>query len=256
MLQRKFQSTAFLKNALAASLVLSAAVAGAGQQRDWPNLPTPTHLESFEVGSQNKLNGIPVRIQGFVSDRSISELNQWYRQKMGGQWVENKLGKKTVLGQRQGDFFVTVELEAMLGGLSGSTTKVVTAIMDLRRPAQPPNRSLDAFGDWAKRLPVNSQLLSHLTDSNDTHESLHLVAANGHSLALNAQHFRRQFGQLGYQQDTLTAPAVAQRTRRDIEPATQEKLAFTAPNTEAVVVLGKDDAGRSTVVLIINRSKR
>lgn len=236
--------------------LLCTLLAGASQQRDWPNLPTPAHLESFEVGSQNNINGIPVRIQGFVSDRSISELNQWYRQKMGGQWVENKLGKKTVLGQRQGDFFVTVELEAMLGGLSGSTTKVVTAIMDLQRPATQPTRGLDAFGDWAKRLPVNSQVLSHLTDSSDTHESLHLVAVNGHSVALNAQHFRRQFGQLGYQQDTLTAPAGVQKTRRDTEPAPQEKLSFTAPNTEAVVVLGKDDTGRSTVVLILNRSKR
>lgn len=236
--------------------LLCSSVALAMPQRDWPNLPTPAHLESFEVGNQNKLNGIPVRIQGFVSDRSISELNQWYRQKMGGQWVENKLGKKTVLGQRQGDFFVTVELEAMLGGLFGSTTKVVTAIMDLQRPTTQPTRGLDAFGDWAKRMPVNSQLLSHLTDSSDTHESLHLVAVNGHSLALNAHHFRRQFGQLGYQQDTLAVPAVAQRTRRDTEPAPQEKLSFTAPNTEAVVVLGKDDTGRSTVVLIINRSKR
>lgn len=256
MFQRKFRTSAMLKNALASSLAFSAAVAGASQQRDWPSLPTPAHLETFEVGSQNKLNGIPVRIQGFVSDRSISELKQWYRQKMGGQWVENKLGSKTVLGQRQGAFFVTVELEAMLGGLSGSTTKVVTAIMDLQRPTTQPSRAMDAFGEWAKRLPVNSQLLSHLTDHSDTHESLHLVAINGHSLALNAQHFRRQFGQLGYQQDTLAAPPVEQRTRRDTEPAPQEKLSFTAPSTEAVVVLGKDDTGRSTVVLIINRTKR
>jgi hypothetical protein len=236
--------------------LLCAPVTGAGQQRDWPNLPTPAHLESFEMGSQNKLNGIPVRIQGFVSDRSISELNQWYRQKMGGQWVENKLGKKTVLGQRQGDFFVTVELEAMLSSLSGTTTKVVTAIMDLQRPANQSTRSLDAFGDWTKRLPVSSQVLSHLTDSSTTHESLHLVAVNGHSVALNAQHFRRQFAQLGYQQDTLPAPGVGQPKQRDSLSAPQEKLSFTAPNTEAVVVLGKDDAGRSTVVLIINRSKR
>ncbi len=256
MFQKKLQTAALLKNALAASLAFSAAVAGAGQQRDWPELPTPAHLESFEVGSQNKLNGVPVRIQGFVSDRSINELNQWYRQKMGGQWVENKLGKKTVLGQRQGDFFVTVELEAMLGGLSGSTTKVVTAIMDLQRPTTQPTRGLDTFGDWGSRLPVTSQVLSHLTDRSDTHESLHLVAVNGQSLALNAQHFRRQFAQLGYQQDTLAVPAVGQPTRRDSAPAPQEKLSFTAPNTEAVVVLGKDDTGRSTVVLIINRSKR
>jgi hypothetical protein len=256
MFETMFQSTAILKSALTVSVVFGAVIASAGQLRDWPSLAVPPHLEMFEMGGQNKLNGIPVRIQGFVSDRSISELSQWYRHKLGGQWVENKLGKKTVLGQRQGDFFVTVELEAMLGGLSGSTTKVVTAIMDLQRPAAQSNRDLDTFGGWAKRLPVNSQVLSHLTDSSDTHESLHLVAVNGHSQALNAQHFRRQFVQLGYQQENLAAPAVAQLTRRDTESPPPEKLSFIAPNTEAVLVLGKDDTGRSTVVLIINRSKR
>lgn len=236
--------------------LLFALVAGAGQQRDWPNLPTPAHLEAFEVGNQNTFNGIPVRIQGYVSDRSISELNQWYRQKMGGQWVENKLGKKTVLGQRQGDFFITVEMEAMLGSLSGSTTKVVTAIMDLRRPANPTTGVQDAFGDWSSRLPVTSQVLSHLTDSSETHESLHLVAVNSQSMAFNAQHFRRQFSQLGYQQETLTPASVRQKTPPDSLTAPQEKLSFTAPKTDAVVLLGKDDTGRSTVVLIINRNKR
>jgi hypothetical protein len=247
MFQRRFHTCALLRNAVAASLALGTAFAGAGQQREWPTLPAPKRLESFSVGDRTQMNGIPVRIQGYVSDRSIGDINQWYRQKMGGQWVENKLGKKTVLGQRLGDFFITVELEAMLGGMSGSTTKVVTAIMDLQRPTTQPTRALDSFGDWATRLPVNSQVLSHLTDSSATHDSLHLVAVNDHSVALNAQHFRRQFGQLGYRQDTLAAPAVAQQTQRDSAPASQEKLSFTGPNTEAVVVLGRDDVGRSTV---------
>lgn len=256
MFTETLRAAALLKNALITGLAFSAAVTDANEPHKWPILPIPTHLETFEVGSQNRLNGIPVRIQGFVSDRSVSELNQWYRQKMGGQWVENRLGKKTVLGHRQGDFFVTVEIEPMLGSLYGSTTKVVTAIMDLQRPATQPARGLDAFGDWAKRLPVDSKVLSHLTDSSATQESLHLVALNGQSLAFNAQHFRRQFGQMGYQQDTLAASAVARPVRRGSEPAPPETLLFTAPNTEAVVVLGKDSMGRSTMVLIINRAKR
>ena len=246
-----------LKTATAVGLLLCAGVASAGQQRDWPTLPTPDHLESFGVGNQTQLNGIPVRIQGYVSDRSISELNQWYRQKAGGQWVENKIGNKTVLGQRRGDHFVTIELEAMLGSLSGSTTKVVTAIMDLRRPAMQPTRGRDAFGDWASRLPVTSQVMSHMTDSSGTNESLHLVAVNGQSLALNAQHFRREFLQMGYRVEADSDGKTAQDSLRDMNSSgAQERLLFTAPNTDAVVVLGRDDKGRSTVVLIINRSKR
>jgi hypothetical protein len=251
------KKTGSLKTATVTGLLLCAVVASAGQQRDWPTLPTPDRLESFGLGNQTLLNGIPVRIQGHVSDRSIRELNRWYREKAGGQWVENQVGNKTVLGQRRGDYFVTVELEAMLGSLSGSTTKVVTAIMDLRQPATQPRRGPDALGDWASRLPASSQLMSHMTDSSDTNESLHIVAVNGQSLAFNAQHFRREFLQMGYRveagSDGKTAPDSLRNTSSS---GAQERLLFTAPNTDAVVVLGRDDKGRSTVVLIINRSKR
>jgi hypothetical protein len=243
--------------AAAAGLLLCSAVAGAGQQRDWPTLPTPENLEAFAVGNQTQLNGIPVRIQGYVSDRSISELNHWYRQKVGGQWVENKIGSKTVLGQRRGDYFVTIEFESMLGTLSGSTTKVVTAIMDLRRPAAQPTPGLDAFGNWASRLPVTSQVMSHMTDSSSTNESVHLVAVNGQSQAFNAQHFRREFLQMGYRVEADSASKAPQDALRGAGgTGMEERLLFSAPNTDAVVVLGRDDKGRSTVVLIINRSKR
>jgi len=255
---RRFKKTVLLKTAIAAGFLLCAVVAGAGQQRDWPTLPTPENLESFGVGNQTQLNGMPVRIQGYVSDRSIDEINRWYRQKIGGQWVENKVGRKTVLGQRRGDYFVTIELEAMLGTLSGSTTKVVTAIMDLQRPATQPTRGQDAFGDWASRLPGTSQVISHMTDSSATNDSLHLVAVNGQSLAFNAQHFRREFGQLGYRFESDNAAKGASDPLRDVSSSSgaQERLLFSAPNIDAVVVLGRDDKGRSTLVLIINRSKR
>jgi len=80
---------------------------------------------------------------------------------------------------------------------------------------------------------------------------------NGQSLALNAQHFRREFLQMGYRVEADSDGKTAQDSLRDMNSSgAQERLLFTAPNTDAVVVLGRDDKGRSTVVLIINRSKR
>jgi hypothetical protein len=227
----------------------------AAQARAWPRLPAPHHLEAFEVGERMKLGGVPVRIQGYVSDRSPSELNRWYRQALGGRWVENAIGARTVIGQLQGEFFITVEFEPMLGGLSGSTTKVVAAVMDLGpqtvRSAQPRDR----LGNWAARLPLSSRLLSHLTDDTASHESLHLVAANDQSLAYNAQHFRREFRQLGFREEPVDG-SVPSRQKSTSSPITvPARLAFSGPGTDAVLILDRDHQGRSTLVLILNRRK-
>lgn len=245
-----------LRSAITAALT-ALSVGAAAQERAWPVLPAPDHLDSFKVGSHMELDGLPVRIQGYVVDRSAAQLNQWYRERAGGRWVENMVGNKTVLGQRRGDHFITVELEPMLGNLSGSTTKVVTAIVDLGRPTiAPPASGRDAFGDWAGRLPATSQVLSHLTDSDATHDSLHLVAVNGQSVAFNAQHFLHEFRRMGWRHEAGAGAGVERTLWAEKSVAAQEKLAFAGPGAEAVVVLGRDPAGRSTVVLIINRSKR
>lgn len=228
----------------------------AQQPQDWPSLPAPDHLGSFEVGSQVKLNGVPVRIKGYESNRSVAELSRWYQQRMEGKWVENKIGSKTVLGQRQGDFFVTVEIEARLGDFSGSSTKVVTSIMSLKAAALRPSPAGDAFENWSSRLPLTSKVLSHQTDSTRTHDALHLVAVNHQSLEYNVAHFRREFAQEGYREELGGAAAEIQKATDQPTSNNTEKLSFSSLNTDAVVVLGRDAKRRSTVVLILNRSKR
>jgi hypothetical protein len=219
-------------------------------------LPEPDHMESFEVGKQVELNGVPVRIKGYVSDRPLAELVRWYQQVVGGRWVENKLGNKTVLGQRQGEFFVTVELVAMLGGLSGFTTKVVTSTMDLRAAALQPTQTRDGFGNWTSRLPLTSQVLSHQVDRTRTHESLHLMAVNRQSLEHNMAHFRREFAQNGFREEPSRASETIRETAVQHAAQATEKLSFSAPNTDAVVVLGQHPTVGSTVVLILNRTVR
>ncbi len=238
---------------VAGLLAWTGAVAQTG---DWPRLPSPRHLDSFEVGQRIKLNGVPLKIKGYLSDRPVSELNGWYRRTLGGQWVENRVGHKTVIGQRQGEYFVSVEFEPVLSGLSGSTTKVVVSIMDLNRQTMRPGQADDGLGGWAARLPLSSRVLSHMTDSTPTHESLHLVATNGHSAAYNAQHFRREFRHMGFHEDAAAVAADAQRAPASSTTGAPHRLSFSGPGTDAVLVLGRETNGQSTVVLILNRSKR
>lgn len=241
--------------ALAIAWWLSAWPEAAAQVREWPRLPSPPHEEAFEVGQHVKLNGVPVRIKGYVSDRSASELNRWYRQTLEGRWVENRVGNKTVLGQQQDRFFVTVELEPMLSGLSRPSTKVVIAVMDLNPRTMRGFQAGDELGNWANRLPLSSRVLSHLTDSTATHESLHLIAANGQSLAHNAQHFRREFRQMGFHEELTEADAHARQAHQSRGTAAPEQLKFSSPGTDAVLILDRDRQGRTTVVLILNRRK-
>lgn len=240
----------------AALFLLCSAAAGAQQGREWPRLPEPDHLTSFEVGSQIMLSGVPVRIKGYVSDHSVPALIQWYRQNSEGRWVENKIGNKTVLGQRQGAFFATIEFEAMLGGLSGSTTKVVTSVMDLRAAAMRPSLAKDAFQNWSSRLPLTSKVLSHMADSTQTHDSLHLVAVNNQGLAYNVQHFRSEFRQMGYREESGSATVDVRNASAKPATGVQEKLSFSGLNTDALVVLGRNESGQSTMVLILHRNKR
>lgn len=237
-------------------LLLGWCITGVAQDHAWPELPVPAHLESFAVGSHMKLDGVPVQIKGYVVDRSVVEMSQWYRQNAGGRWVQNRIGGKTVLGQRQEGHFITVELEPLAKGLSGPTTKVVTAIVEMNQsPDRAFRRERDAFGNWASRLPPGSQMLSHLTDGSKTRESLHLVAVNARSMEYNARYFANEFRRLGYRQEADSKSVDAQRVGLGARAAAQRTLSFSAPDTEAVVVLGRDAKGRSTVVLIINRSK-
>lgn len=224
-----------------------------------PSLPAPPHIGTFDVGNQMRLQGVPVRIKGFVSGLSVPELSRWYRNELGGSWVENKVGSKTVLGQRQGTHFVTVELESLLGSPSGSTTKVVTAVMSLQPKAVRSGPMRDGVGNWASQLPLSSQVLGHLADSTDTHESVHLVAVNPHSLDFNVQHFRHVFQEKGFLEEPVSPVQVEVDRRRASWAASTvgsaERLAFRDAGTEALVILGRDRAGRSTLVLVVNRRK-
>lgn len=234
--------------AAATAMTLSACAVHARPGAQWPALPVPPHLEAFDVGSQLELHQMPLRIRGYITDRTVSQTAQWYREQVPGQWVQNKINAKTVLGQKQRDFFVTVEIEPLLTGASTPTTRVTTAVMLVN-----PGSGVSTAGDstlerWASRLPVGTRIISHLVDHEASNSALHLVALNQQSLAYNVQHFQGEFLRLGYVQiPSFTDHDL--KGRQVVQAANPEKMLFTAGNKEAILVLGSSSRGLTTIVL-------
>lgn len=78
----------------------------------WPDVVAPPRSTVAWVADDLNQNGVPMQIQTFTSATSLDELMQFYRQ----QWtsdeqaaIENQLGEWYVIGQRQGDYYVTVQ---------------------------------------------------------------------------------------------------------------------------------------------------
>jgi hypothetical protein len=232
--------------ALATTLATSVARAQAGL--NWPVLPEPPYLEAFDIGSQMELHRMPVKIRGYVTNRTVTQTVNWYQTQMSGQWVLNKVGTKTILGHMERDFFITVELEPMLANASTPTTKVVTAVMLVDGSKNASQAQDPALERWASRLPTGSRILSHVVDHEATNSALHLVAVNRQSLAYNVRHFQSEFHRLGYAPNpTFTDQSSSGSSVADaVQP---EKLLFTAGNKEAILVVGRNDKGQTTIVL-------
>lgn len=236
------------RKAWAVALMLGLASTAWAAADGWPRLPTPPAVGQFNVGKELTMNGVPVRMGGYVVDQDVAQVRNWYREHAPGQWVENRVGNKLVLGQREGDYFTTIDLEPMLGTVSTDYTRVVVATVrgGTEAPGAPGNWGADAaqalppaLQDWQRRLPMDTQVLSELRDRDDGKDSLLLTAVNRQGMALNEERLRNELEQMGFRLQNADGS----------EDGSQRGLFFEGPGGEAVVVLGRVADGSSSIFL-------
>ena len=214
----------------------------------WPSVPAPPAVGQFNVGKEMTLNGVPLRMDGYVIDQDLAQVREWYREHMPGRWVENRVGDKLVLGRRDGDYFTTIDMEPMLGTMSTDYTKVVVATVRGGTEALEARRSWGAdaeqgraptLQDWSRRLPMDTQVLSELRDRDAGKDSLLLTAVNRQGMALNEDRMRGELERMGF----------SLQNAEHSEDGLQRGLFFKAPGGEAVVVLGRVADGGSSIFL-------
>lgn len=224
--------------ALGALLIATAVRASA----PWPAIDLPSDSRSFDVGPQLEVNGLPMRIRGFLSPAAPSQLAGWFRRQLGEPLVENTLAHMHVLGRLQGEHYLTVQLEP-----AGRGTRGLVAVTHLRAAHDRRADSRAASERWLARLPAGSQLVSEVSGNDHGRVSRQMLFRNAHDAALNAARVRALLAGEGYaferEVDTTSARAPASAAPQG------RTLYFRAPGREAMATVFRDSAGDSVIVL-------
>ena len=124
-------------------------------QTGWPTMATPKGVDTFDMGVHVNVKGVPVRMRGFVSAATPSQLALLYRQSWGEPLVEDAVGSTRVLGRAQGQYYVTVQIVPVDGGTRG-----VIAISDVGSAIAAAESTRSAEQRLLARLPAGTRLLS------------------------------------------------------------------------------------------------
>lgn len=157
---------------LGAALCVSSAWAQTAS-RTWPQPRLPGTLQVFDAGQDVVLNGMPMRLHGFVSKQPVPDLVQALRDSLGQPLMVNRIGGKVVLGRAEGDYYVTVQIEAAHRGSRGAI-----AVSDLqaaragREDAEREKRS------WEQRLPYGTSVVSSMRSLDGMQQARQLIYSN------------------------------------------------------------------------------
>jgi hypothetical protein len=213
----------------------------------WPQVRVPQQVETFEIGQEMVVNGMPVRMRGFVSPASPAALTTSFRQVLGEPLMEDRRGNTLVLGRGQGRYYLTVQLTP-----AGSGTRGLIAL------TKPPIDKEEAADTPATRrllaaLPPGSTLASHTSSIDDGIRADHDAFINSHSLGINSEYVQRMLRADGFNFERESGPSPAAEVRKHFF-ADARTLFFRRPDAEAIAVLFSDGNGKSVIVL--NRATR
>ena len=121
-------------------------------QTAWPTIALPSEASAFDIGKQVNVNGLPMRMRGFVSALKPAQLTAWFRQHMGKPLVENRLADKLILGRVQDEYYLTVQLEPV-----GSARLGVATLTHLKTAYDTRADNRANTEHWLSRLPAGSK---------------------------------------------------------------------------------------------------
>ena len=212
---------------------------------NWPALPMPPRVSSFDVGEQLTVNGLPMRVQGFVSqDMSVAELADWYRRSLGQPLVEDRRGTQLILGRGQGGYYLSVQMEP--AGRHGS--KGLLAVSDLAGMNRNREQDMAANERWLLRWPSGSQIISRTASKDSGKTALHLVLRNAHSEELNRDALVDVLQQDGLKLEREVAASGSFGDQLSASQRSGKAYFFNGDGKEAMATIARDEQGQTTIV--------
>jgi hypothetical protein len=200
----------------------------------WPEVKAPPNARVESVASNMLLNGKPTRLTRFDVQATGAEVLAFYREQFGAKRVvENKVKNDPVIATRQGDYFVTVQLHTLGGGMQQGT--VMTTLLTAK-PA-----SSAVLVDTQKLMPADTKVVSTVQTDDAGKQSLMVVGLNQNSPLANRDHVLEAMLARGFRlSKDDSAPAG--------QPGGAISLQLASPTEEATVTIA--DTGRHRSVLI------
>lgn len=166
--------------------VASICIGAAALAETWPHVKAAPGATLQWVAQEMVHNGIPMQIQTFHANTPPREVIAFYRQEWsargGRSPVENTSGEWQIIGQRQGDYYITVQARAG-GGAKSQGYIAVTQLSTLGKRAHSP--SVAAFPSLG-----GTQIISQSQANDGGKKSITLVLRNGFSIESNSGFYR------------------------------------------------------------------
>lgn len=238
--ERTARTYAYGRPALAmAALVLMAPV---WAEAPWPQVPLPRQVEAFEVGKEMVVNGMPARVQGFVSRAAPAELATSMRQLLGTPLMEDRHGTTLVLGRANGAYYITVQLSPL-----GSGTRALVAVT--KPPiGERPLEDSQSIRQLMSAMPPGSTLSSHTSSADESARADLSAVVNSHSTDINVEYVKRMLRADGFTLEREASPSQLTSTRSGLSQSARTMF-FKRPGAEVTAVVAKIESGDSVVVL-------
>lgn len=194
----------------------------------WPDVKLPDGTSSAEVASHMIYNGTDMRGQVFTSSQTAAEIVQFYRQLWGKQSVLNQIPGWQVVGHREGEFYLTVQVRPDGSGSRGD-------IGIVRIPA---TRTKVELGAGVPH-PSNTTVFNDISYPDDRTPARTLGMVNNLSVQQNISYYREHLAATGWKPaDTHTCAAGASSCVMSFEQGSRKMMvALTAKSSHSQIVI-------------------
>jgi hypothetical protein len=145
-----------------------------------PDVPLPPQTTSTDVARRIVYNGLDMYASVFRSKLSQAQVVDYYKQQWGRQVSVSTLQSSRIVGHRDGDYFITVQVSGAGAGSTGTIGMVRLPAADAARP------SLGA----GLPKPANTRVVNDISYPDDATPARTVLMANALSADQNADYFR------------------------------------------------------------------
>lgn len=153
----------------------------------WPQVSLPEGTQTTDVARRIVFNGLDMRAEVFATSRSPADVVAFYKKLWKGQVVVNRSGKGQVIGHKQGDYYITVQVSG-----SGAGSKGNVGIIDVESAPH------DFQPGSGLPRPMGSTVFNDIAYPDDPTPARTVAMRNTLSSRQNATYFRERLGAEGW----------------------------------------------------------